>query len=107
MKHIRTLANSTLMGMTKKELIEYVRICEFNVENAYAQIDQQAKNIGKLLKEQPPREKGQWELVEDDWNVYNCTVCNEWWHLEDGTPQENNMNFCPRCGADMSRNCPV
>lgn len=30
-----------------------------------------------------------------------CSVCGEEWHLEDGTPQQNNMNFCPRCGSRM------
>lgn len=47
------------------------------------------------------RPKGRWELIHDDWNVYQCTECKEWWTLECATPQENNMNFCPFCGADM------
>lgn len=50
---------------------------------------------------QPERPKGRWELIHDDWNVYQCTECKEWWTLECATPQENNMNFCPFCGADM------
>ena len=32
---------------------------------------------------------------------YDCSVCGESWVLNDGTPQENNMNYCPRCGAKM------
>ena len=32
---------------------------------------------------------------------YECSVCGEPWVLNDGTPQENNMNYCPRCGAMM------
>ena len=50
---------------------------------------------------QPERPKGRWELIQDDWNVYQCSECKEWWTLESGTPQENSMNFCPNCGADM------
>ena len=50
---------------------------------------------------QPEIPKGQWELIQDHWNVYQCSDCKEWWTLESGTPQDNNMNFCPFCGCDM------
>ena len=42
-----------------------------------------------------------WECVDDDANVYKCTACGEEWYLEAGTPEENNMRFCPCCGAKM------
>lgn len=32
--------------------------------------------------------------------VIEAPTCEEW-YLEDGKPKDNNMNFCPRCGADM------
>ena len=32
---------------------------------------------------------------------YKCSNCGEAWVLNDGTPVENNMNYCPRCGARM------
>lgn len=48
---------------------------------------------------------GKWEELSDygGWGDthYRCSVCGEEWYLEDGTPQQNNMNFCPRCGARM------
>lgn len=48
---------------------------------------------------------GKWEEIEEygGWGDthYRCSVCGEEWYLEDGTPQQNNMNFCPRCGARM------
>lgn len=49
---------------------------------------------------------GKWEEVTDygGWGDthYRCSVCGEEWYLEDGTPQQNNMNFCPRCGCRMN-----
>lgn len=54
--------------------------------------------IEALRQERP---KGRWELLNDDWNVYRCTACGEEWTLEAGEPKENNMNYCPNCGADM------
>ena len=50
------------------------------------------------------RPKGVWvqkNHFDIDWNVYECDQCGEPWQLEAGTPKDNNMNFCPRCGADM------
>lgn len=48
---------------------------------------------------------GYWEEVTDygGWGDthYRCSVCGEEWYLEDGKPKDNNMNFCPRCGAKM------
>ncbi len=52
-----------------------------------------------------PVEHGKWEELTDygGWGDthYRCSVCSEEWYLEDGTPQQNNMNFCPRCGSRM------
>lgn len=38
-------STATLMGMTKKELVEYVRMVEHNQEVAEAALEQQAQNI--------------------------------------------------------------
>lgn len=65
------------------------------------EVDVQTFNMAIEALSQPERPKGRWELIHDDWNVYQCTECKEWWTLECATPQENNMNFCPFCGADM------
>lgn len=53
-----------------------------------------------------PVKHGYWEEVTDYvcWEeapFYRCSVCGEEWYLEAGNPKENNMNFCPRCGARM------
>ena len=52
-----------------------------------------------------PVKHGYWEEVTDygGWGDthYRCSVCGEEWYLEDGKPKDNNMNFCPRCGARM------
>lgn len=47
--------------------------------------------------------EGEWIAHEDDWcgTFYTCSVCKCDWTTIDGTPQENNMRFCPECGAKM------
>lgn len=42
---------------------------------------------------------GDW--IESDHGSYICSVCGEDWMLYAGTPEENHMNYCPRCGARM------
>lgn len=51
---------------------------------------------------------GKWKLVRvdisdpEDTNVYECSECGDLFQLEFGTPKENNYNFCPNCGAEMT-----
>ena len=42
---MRRHSTATLMGMTKKELVDYVRMTERNEDTALAALDQQAENI--------------------------------------------------------------
>lgn len=48
---------------------------------------------------------GKWErrnmgLWGEDY-AYVCSACGEVWTLIDSTPEDNNMNYCPNCGALM------
>lgn len=46
---------------------------------------------------------GEWieqEITPGD-VYYTCSVCKEDWFIPDGTPDENFMHYCPRCGAKM------
>ena len=44
-----------------------------------------------------------WLECEDGWGDchYQCSECGCEWCLNDGTPEENGMKFCPNCGAQM------
>ena len=46
---------------------------------------------------------GEWIEKDDGWDgvLYTCSVCNCDWCTIDGTPFENNMRYCPECGAKM------
>ena len=51
-----------------------------------------------------PVQHGEWIL--NPCNLYNdatwvCSVCGNEWVLIDGTPLDNQMNYCPKCGARM------
>lgn len=44
---------------------------------------------------------GEWLSFDEEANEWYCSKCGNIWQLNDGTPQENCMNFCTKCGAKM------
>ena len=62
-------------------------------------LSEAADVIEELSKE---RKKGKWKLAfTEEENVYECSVCGELFLLNDGTPYDNAMRYCPRCGAKL------
>lgn len=51
----------------------------------------------------PERKKGKWISTDDGWDgvYFVCSVCGCPWTLIEGSPEDNGMNYCPNCGADM------
>lgn len=82
---------------------EFAEACE----NAtfYSTIDdfmqEHGEEIEMICFAPTPERVGSWECIDDDGGVYRCTACGDEWYLEAGTPEENNMHFCPHCGACM------
>ena len=61
----------------------------------------------ELLQKAPaadvePVRRGKWICVADyGESEYKCTNCHDVWYLDEGTPIENGMYYCPNCGAKM------
>lgn len=36
-----------------------------------------------------------------DGSFFECSKCGERWELTCGSPADNHLNFCPRCGAEV------
>lgn len=90
----KPLADSTLMRMTKKEIIEQLRIAEHNFKAMEETVNQQAENFIKLLAEE--RKHGHW--TKDN----KCSECgaqrptqgiNKWIYLD--------AKYCYACGTKM------
>ena len=48
------------------------------------------------------RPTGKWVEVEEyDCVCYQCDQCKAEFVLLDGTPQDNDYNYCPHCGARL------
>lgn len=66
--------------------------CEHPVDDVPA-ADVQPVRHGRWDEESP-------DCLDGD-SVYVCSVCGETWTLIEGTPLDNNMHYCPNCGAKM------
>ena len=88
--------------MNRKEAIEYAKFrleCHTKSDGKYTDYGEFLVAAIEALQE-PKRKKGKWVAFDYD-NSYYCTSCGEIWTLNNGTPKENNMNYCMYCGADM------
>ena len=47
-----------------------------------------------------PVRHGRW-IEQSEESLYSCSVCGAEWVTIEGTPEENDMDFCPHCGAKM------
>lgn len=88
----KPLADSTLLKMPKKEIIELLRTAEHNAKVSQEWVDQQAEN----LKDWKPVVHGRWVEHLDE---MECSVCKRQWNYCDN--DTNTFNFCPNCGAIM------
>ena len=50
-----------------------------------------------------PVRRGRWLITPytDYDDTYECSVCGHGWVFVEGTPKENDANYCPNCGAKM------
>lgn len=48
------------------------------------------------------KESCEWTLEDDDANTWECNKCGVEWVLEAGTPEDNEMNYCPKCGREIT-----
>ena len=82
------LSDATLNGMTKKQLIEYVRMCEHNYDVAEEMLRQQAENV----KDWRPVKRGKWKRnASGELECSNCMYVPKW----------DDDKFCAGCGSKM------
>lgn len=90
----KPLADSTLLRMPKKEIIELLRTAEHNAKVSQEWVSQQAKN----LKDWGPVVHAWWGTGRFNLETGNyeeqCTRCRNF-------SKEYDKPYCPNCGAKM------
>ena len=77
--------------------------CDGDVDKAMAIAADAIEELQAEVERLEPK-RGEWKETDMGWDgdtAWVCSVCGEPWTLIDGTPKENNMNYCPNCGAKM------
>lgn len=92
----KPLSDSTLMSMTKKEIIENLRIAEHNFFAAEETLAQQAEN----MRDWAPVVHGKWAPSERNPSFLVCSVCGDC-YVYDEWVDERKWRYCPACGAKM------
>lgn len=95
----QTYSDSTLKNLKKDTLIEYIRVLEENLRNAYERLDNQAK----ILHDREPVKHGKWNKrttiaycrngIFIDYDEYLCSECQKVTEIKE--------NYCSNCGAKM------
>jgi DNA-directed RNA polymerase subunit RPC12/RpoP len=61
------------------------------------------KDIRGMPTVQPEPQEGHWIPHEspDGGVQYECSRCGVLWEFNDGTPEDNEAYFCPKCGKKL------
>ena len=59
--------------------------------------------VKDLPTAQPEPQEGHWIPHEspDGGEQYECSRCGVLWEFNDGTPEDNEAYFCPKCGKKL------
>lgn len=92
---MRGYSDSTLMHMTKSDLLRQLRIAESNEQAAKTMLNQQYENV----KDWQPVRHGHWELVAKGsfTCIYRCSNCGMCCIEMDII----RAHYCSNCGAKM------
>lgn len=97
-RKLREIERQTLCELTDGELIDF--LVEAVGFNRYTNEDFDEGLLGRIAElVDRPTCKNSEDLY--DGSFFECSECGERWELTCGSPADNNLNFCPRCGAEV------
>lgn len=101
---IERYSDSTLMRMTKEQLIRQVRIAEHNKQVAEERLRQQEEHFEGMR----PIIYAHWiDKTNPRWPAHSHDMCSSclWWNTRDANIKRGNfyekLRYCPNCGARM------
>lgn len=97
-ERLREAKECTLMGLTDGELIDILAVAVgFDRYGSKNFDDGLFERIAELV-DRPTCKNSEYLY---DGSFFECSECGERWELSCGSPVDNNLNFCPRCGAEV------
>lgn len=99
-------ANSKLRDELKakdKEIKKLKAECEYDQQNAAMSKKESIKYLNKIaeLEKAMKPKTCEWRQCTSEYDTSWEGTCGIKWILIDGTPTENYMQFCPKCGGKL------
>lgn len=97
-RKLREIERQTLCELTDGELIDILAVAVGF--NRYTNEDFDEGLLGRIadLIDRPTCKNSEYLY---DGSFFECSECGERWELTCGSPADNNLCFCPRCGAEV------
>ena len=71
-------------------------------DNMYLDAVDTSADVQKIIHSEPDALiHAHWEQSETEEDIFECSYCGYDAYISDGTPKENEMFYCPFCGAVM------
>lgn len=90
-----------------KKLLYRNELSQYGKRKLINYYEQQEKDYKRVLKENEEKNKRK-EQKECTFREYGaeeglwyCSNCHDEWLFYEGTPEENNLKYCPHCGAKV------
>lgn len=90
---IKSIDPDFFFNLTDMFLSDYKRVLEIN--EVLLKKNEELNKKTKEQKECTFREDGTEECL------WHCSNCHDEWLFYEGTPEENNLKYCPHCGAKV------
>lgn len=89
-----------------KKIDEEIAIRNEIIRNSHGmELDTRATIGGLQIAKQivlcEQKEPCEWTCEDEDGDTWECNKCGALWTLNNGTPQDNNIRFCPECGRPI------
>ena len=97
-RNLREIEERTLLDVTDGELLDLLAVAVgFDRCGSKNFDDGLFERIAELV-DRPTCKNSEYLY---DGSFFECSKCGERWELTCGSPADNNLNFCPRCGAEV------
>ena len=83
------------------DLISREALCEFCLNTKDRTVD--ANDIMRFPSAEPEQKKGKWIKVGHWGRSYKCNQCGNYLDFDGVNAGRGDANFCPNCGAEMTR----
>lgn len=88
--------NDTNVGSMENNIQEDINILN---EELIPRLHRKYRNSLEEIIKEVNKNTCTYKQIEEDYNVWSCSNCECAWRIEEGTPANNNVNYCPECGA--------